>query len=202
MPPAADDDLAKRSLFIEKARRIRPLSRAAAAFASRFMPSSSSPFLDDGKGSLDEPGQSADEGRGQTLGFLLISATAAEQRLTLNVARWFKRERPEMALAALGTTLDDLELMKGGNLFVSGQVARDEFDRALHQYDLKALFLPIRQPLFGHPIILRAEACGLPLAYFDWSFGTIVPRAGDLALDPKLADGDVARRLAQWFDSR
>ncbi len=255
MPPTSDDRFGKRSLFIEKARRIRPLSRAAAAFASRILAdrrirsfespdrsSSPSPPVGEGRGGGSggygdevphlptptpdpspqgggekegglaanrimpvqwpsiKPRDRADEGRGQTLGFLLISATAAEQRLTLNVARWFKRERPEMALVALGTTLDDLGLMKAGNLFVSGQVPHDEFDRVIQQYDLKALFLPIRQPLFGHLIIVRAEACGLPLAYFDWSFGVIARRDDDLALDPQLADEDVARQLAQWFE--
>jgi O-antigen biosynthesis protein len=257
MKPTSDDELAKRSRFIEKARRVRPLSRAAAAFVARFMPghgidsielpqapSSPSPLVGEGRGggsggyagevphlatptpdpspqgggekthspatdrmtlgwrSSTEPRQAADEAPGQTFGFFLISATAAEQRLTLHVARWFKRERPETALVALGTTLDDLGLMKAGNLFVSGQVPRDDLARAIRQYDVKALFLPIRQPLFGHPIIVRAEASGLPLGHFDWSSGTIVPRAGDLGLDPRLADEDVARRLAQWFESQ
>ena len=230
-PPTSDDDVGKRSRFIEKARRIRPLSRAAAAFAARFLPrhaigsmeltqalllppplwgrvgvggrevsrrsSAGShdphprPLPTRGRGeqaqscrrladawlaAINSASSKPDEGCGQILGFLLISATAAEQRLTLKVACWFKRERPEMALVALGTTLDDLGLMKAGNLFVTGQVPHDEFDRVIQQYDLKALFLPIRQPLFGHPIIVRAEACGLPLAYFDWSFGTIARR--------------------------
>jgi GT2 family glycosyltransferase len=228
MSPAYDDEFGKRSLFIEKARRIRPLSRRAAAFASRFMPSHrigafelpqapSSPSPQGGGENkrspasdrialsgrpADEPRQSADGVHGQSLGFLVISATAAEQRLSSNVARWFKRECPEMALIALGTALDDLGLMKAGNLFATGQVPRDEFDRAIRQYDMKALFLPVRQPLFGHPIIACTEASGLPLAYFDWSFGAIVSRDGDLALDPRLADEDVARQLARWFEGQ
>ncbi len=62
-PPTSDDEVGKRSRFIEKARRIRPLSRAAAAFAARFLPrhaigsmeltqapSSPSPLVGEGRG--------------------------------------------------------------------------------------------------------------------------------------------------------
>ena len=90
-------------------------------------------------------------------------------------------------MTVVGATLDDLRLMQIGNVFVTGTVDPPDFDWVVRSYDLQALFITATRPIFGHPTIELAFACGLPVAYFDWSSGRLKPKKGDLALDPAVS---------------
>ena len=77
------------------------------------------------------------------------------------------------------------DLMRLDNVHVTGAVEPSEHDRILRQYGIGALFIPMRQPLFGHPTIIDL-ARRVPTASFDWSFGDVSFRPSDLALSPHL----------------
>jgi hypothetical protein len=69
----------------------------------------------------------------------------------------------------------------------------------LRSYRLQALFLVATRPIFGHPSIELASACGLPVAYFDWSGGRLKPKKGDLALDPAAPFDQMMALLGRWM---
>jgi O-antigen biosynthesis protein len=102
----------------------------------------------------------------------------------------------------VGETLDDLALMRFGNVFVSGLVKTSEFARLVRQYRVSRLFTGFGQPLFGHPMVETALHCGPPVSYFDWSLGECKPRADDLALDPSLSAHDTAAVLGRSIADR
>jgi hypothetical protein len=103
----------------------------------------------------------------------------------------------------IGHTLNDLELMKLGNVFVTGRIETKELDRTLRQYGVKAVFAVMRRPLFGHPMIAALAAADFPVALFDWSCGQTRAQAradaSDLVIDPYAPDEAVASRLKRWF---
>jgi hypothetical protein len=113
-----------------------------------------------------------------------------------------KGEHPQVSIAVIGETLDDLALMRFGNVFVSGPVNSHELTQLIRQYRLDSIFTGFGQPLFGHPAIETAMHCGLPVAYFDWSLGDCKPKAGDLPLDPSLCARDAAAVLGGWLADR
>jgi O-antigen biosynthesis protein len=105
---------------------------------------------------------------------------------------------PAQEFIVIGATADDLALMAVGNNFVSGEVDAADHRKVMELYDIDRIFLPLRRPLFGHSSCAAALRSGLPLAYFDWSFGQREPRAGDLALDPRLGLDEFLPMLGQW----
>ena len=137
---------------------------------------------------------------GTRLGVVPMSGSLQEFNLIRETARAFAGNWPSAQLTVLGATVDDLALMASGNVFVSGVVADDELCEAIRCYDLDRIFLPVRQPLFGHPRRLGVRDSGLPVACFDWCFGEGAA-AADLALDPALGGEQVALRLKSWFES-
>jgi hypothetical protein len=57
------------------------------------------------------------------------------------------------------------------------------------------------RPLFGHPLQFSAQACGLPLASFDWCGGRHAGRPGNLRLDPGASRSELIGALTQWVGS-
>ena len=108
------------------------------------------------------------------------------------------RRRPEQEFVVVGATADDLALMAIGNIFVCGPVETPDYTTVLQRYGIERIFLPLRRPLFGHPAFAAAKGSGLPLAYFDWSFGQRQPRKGDIAIDPRCDVADLASMLGRW----
>ena len=135
---------------------------------------------------------------GPSIGFVPVGTGLAEYQLMKAVAQSLGRKQPERSCVVIGETIDDLGLMKLDNVFVTGPVEVGEFERVLRQYGVGALFVPSRQPLFGHPKI-GAIASLAPTAAFDWSFGGIPPEAGDLALSPDLPSDEVSNALVSWM---
>jgi hypothetical protein len=91
--------------------------------------------------------------------------------------------------------------MRNGNVFVTGAVEPGHYRELLRRYRINALFTASRRPLFGHPAITETADSGLPIAFFDWSFGRSPVKPGDLALDPRAANDAVACELAAWLTS-
>jgi GT2 family glycosyltransferase len=111
------------------------------------------------------------------LGIVPIEAGPQQLEFMRNVACAFNTRCPECSIVILGNTLDDLALMRIGNAFVTGPLGASELDRACRNHELGTLFLCTTRPLFGHPLQFSAQACGLPLAYFDWCGTTRRPAA-------------------------
>ena len=136
---------------------------------------------------------------GARLGLVTLRGCAEEHCLIRDIACAFRLVRPDVSLTVLGTTFDDVGLMRIGNTFVTGAVDAWEFPHIVKAHGLQSLFLSVSRPIFGHPILLRCLRCVLPVAFFDWSLGRITPREGDLPLDPRSSLGDIVAALDHWL---
>ncbi len=136
------------------------------------------------------------------LGIVSTRTSAFEFEFVREVVRFMKGAHPQVAIAVLGTTLDDLALMRFGNVFVSGSIEPDDVEHLVRQYRLSTVVAGIGPPLFGHPAIEAAQHCGLPAAYFDWSLGHCKPRGRDLAIDPSVPPRLTAGVLGRWVTGR
>lgn len=173
----------------------------ARAFAARLFPMRRirNTFLDDPRAERRaRPVGRIDGGR---LGLLPVRLCAREQRLMREVANTFRRFDPELKLLAIGATLDDLGLMRAGNIHVTGPVEGPELRNIAESHRVACLFASVTQPLFGHPLLSAAFNGPQPLAYFDWSPGAVSPREGDLPLDPHQSVETLAATLLHWFQT-
>jgi hypothetical protein len=132
------------------------------------------------------------------VGIVPYGQTIEEFRLMQTLLRFFVQRSADMAFVVIGTTFDDLALMATGNVFVSGRVGKTDYATMFGHYKLKKVFLATHQPLFGHPALAEAQRSGLPLAYFDWSFGQCKSRKIDLAIDPRLHSRQIASPIFRW----
>lgn len=127
-------------------------------------------------------------------------ADAAAEKFAAALAHAFgPQAAPRIIL--FGAAFAPLELMKNGALFVAGAIDDDEWPRLLRQYRISALASPFRGALFG-PIDALSRRFGLPMAFFDYSFGAASLDAKHLALDPRLCDAKAAARVKAWFHSQ
>jgi GT2 family glycosyltransferase len=110
-----------------------------------------------------------------------------------------RRRTKNGSLIILGETFDDLDLMALDDVFVTAAIEAAEIPALCELYKIEKLFLATQKPLFGHPLAEAAATTGLPLAYFDWSFGASVPSQRDLALLPDLVPNVIAARLTDWM---
>jgi GT2 family glycosyltransferase len=133
------------------------------------------------------------------LGLLPLRGCAEEHCLIGEIACAFRIIRPDVSLTVLGTTFDDVGLMRVGNIFVTGAMDAWEFPRIVKAHGLQSLFVSVSRPVFGHPILLRCLRSSLPVAFFDWSLGHIRPSRGDLPLDPRSSLSDIVAALDHWL---
>ena len=132
------------------------------------------------------------------LGVLAPYPTGESDRLIEAVARRLRREGAG-TLVVLGKCCNDLAAMAAGNVFVTGPIGDDETSPALLSlYGVSRLLSPYRCHGFGRLDALARRA-GLPMAYFDWSFGGMAEAAEDLALDPRICHESAAAALARWL---
>ena len=136
------------------------------------------------------------------LGLLPVHSNREEQRLIGAMAAALRSSNPATAITVVGTTHDDIGLMQIGNVFVTGTIDPPDFNRVVKSYGLQALFLAATRPIFGHPTTEIALACGLPVAFFDWSSGRLKPKNGDLALDPATPFDEMMALLGRWMAKR
>lgn len=145
------------------------------------------------------PGAPADDAA--ALGLLALdSINAADHELIAAVAKAADGKRPGPAIAVIGKTLNDLELMKNPNVSVTGAIDQDEIDDLLRHYGVKALLVGARRPVFGHPLIGALLASRFPVALFDWSAGRVAAERNNLLLDPALSNLEAAKAVRNWFD--
>jgi GT2 family glycosyltransferase len=133
------------------------------------------------------------------LGLLPVRSNREEQGLIGGIAAALRLSNPVAAITVVGATLDDVALMRIGNVFVTGAIDPADFNGAVKSYGLQALYLAATRPIFGHPTTEVALACGLPIAFFDWSGGRLKPRNGDLVLDPATPFDEMMVHLGRWM---
>jgi GT2 family glycosyltransferase len=184
--------------LVGQARHLYAPGRHAKSFASRLLGRQKVIELKPQKSSSTASRVTKKHRSGKSIGFLPVGAGVAEYRLMKDVARALSRLLPERCIVVIGETIDDIGLMRLDNVYVTGAVQPDELDRILRQYDIGALFIPMRQPLFGHPTILYL-ADRIRTASFDWSFGDVSSRHTDLALSPYLNNGELIDSLMTWL---
>jgi hypothetical protein len=181
------------------AERIIAPSPMAREFAHRLLPGApriaveQAPQTPPVLAGVTRPGASA-------LGFLALGPRPADYRMMQNVLRRLRTGWPGLDIVVVGSTLDDIELMKAGNAFVTGSLGGDDLGLVIRQHGIKAMFAAVRDALFGHPDLSRLAALpGLPVASFDWSFGKVPAESTGLGIDPEADDATVAAALGTWF---
>jgi len=135
------------------------------------------------------------------LGLVPVRSSAQEQWFMSEISRRLKVRAPTITITVLGIGLDDIELMRGGNAFVTGAINPDEFRNEVDALEVDRLLICITSPLFGHPILSAAHSTALPTAYFDWPAGRTRPRKGDLPIDPRTSLDDTINAVRRWMKS-
>jgi hypothetical protein len=188
--------------IVESADRILAPGEQAAAFANRFLPRKIACKLDVSAAGAKVARRRAAKGAGR-LGIIPTRTSALELHYIREIAsRRMMTGGSAIRIAVLGETLDDLMLMRFGNVFVSGAVNPADLKRLTRQYRINAVFTGFGAPLFGHPLGDGAMQCGVPTAYIDWSFGSCRPFDRDLPIDPSLSPRQAAAALAYWAEAQ
>jgi hypothetical protein len=119
-------------------------------------------------------------------------------RTIQTVADRLWRRDPSQAIIIAGATCCDDRLMSRPNLFVTGAIAADELGEALAPHNPGWLLTACEQPVFGHPLVETAKQVARPVAYRDWSGGSLKPRNGDLAIPATLDVARLADLVVDW----
>ncbi|WFU39449.1 glycosyltransferase [Bradyrhizobium sp. CB82] len=141
--------------------------------------------------------------RGKTLGLLPVGHRAGDFAFLRDLVRCLGQQRPDARIVVLGETLDDLALMALGNVTVTGRVQAEELRDMAALHRLGGLLIVRRIPSFGHPLIMTAFSdVDVPLAFFDWTFGSVRPHGADLPMAPSNEAATTAEDLLGWMAGR
>jgi GT2 family glycosyltransferase len=138
-------------------------------------------------------------GPAAALGLVPIGGHARDHHFIRQVITGLKRAQPTLDIVIAGATLDDVDMFRAGDAFVTGPVDAAELGHLFRRYKLDRILLCLTQPLFGHPIASAVMASEVPVAYVDWSCGQSPTREGDLSLNPELAAAGVVAQLVPWL---
>ena len=182
---------AKLGQALERAQAVLPLDRMAASFAGRVFKSRLAPVEAAPRAA---PGP---VGRIARLGALYPNRAPAVDRLLLRLGR--RLAGGEGELVVFGAAVDDESLMATGSIFVAGPAPAEDYAEVARDYGVEALLAPDRGGGYGD-LEATAAALGLPMAYFDWSFGAFPVEWGDLSLDPRICDDKAAALIVAWMN--
>lgn len=133
------------------------------------------------------------------LGIVLLNETSTCRRLIRALAAHLPRQTlGAPAIVVVGATADDLGLLRGGNVVITGNVAAEEIGDMIPRYRLTHMFALSSAAHFGSPAAMTLVDLDLPLAQFAWA-SPAKAAGGDLWLDPDHDDGAVATRLSEWL---
>src|SRR5262245_43512553 len=133
------------------------------------------------------------------LGFVAVRSCADEQRLINAIAGEVGRLRPDISMTVIGTTHDDIALMRTSNVFVTGAVDPEEFEPLIDILGIGHLFASATQPLFAHPTLSAVFLSHVPTAYFQWSTGHANPTNMRPPIDPRSSLDDIVSTLIHWM---
>lgn len=174
--------------------------RQAEAFVSQLFPGRVYSRVETFRSQRETTLASSTAGRSK-LAFVPLRGAARDYMAMRDIVHEFNCLQTYISIIIAGKTIDDESLMQVHRVFVTGSVDASELSELINRYDIAALFPFSAQPLFGHPMMLAAEAMRLPLAYFDWSGGQCKASPRELAIDPRLSSKCIAALLAQWIGS-
>lgn len=167
----------------------------AMAFAKRYLSHSRIEPLDLRFEKVSSP-LAAPRSDARALGLLALGSSAADYKLIREIALGVQKPARSVPTTIVGTTLNDLELMKIPNVMVTGSAAEAEMEQIVRHRGIKAMVIAVRQPLFGHPLVHRFEQSDIPLARFAWP---AAPKSRGLQIDPTASDREAAQIVARWF---
>ena len=185
--------------IIDGARRIIAPCRHSAAFARAYLAPRSMTKLELSGTRQRKKTRSCHAGSALHVGFVPVRVGAHEHALMTDLAKRLVVALTPIPITIIGATLDDIQLMRTTNAFVTGSVDANDLERLITLYGLTHIFLCPTQPLFGHPMIFAIQELALPTAYFDWSRGHLTPDRRDLAIDPMSSPRLLADALSQWM---
>jgi hypothetical protein len=116
-----------------------------------------------------------------------------------SLASRFQCLNDPVQIVVAGTTADDQTLLALPNVFITGRVEAEELGDLLGPLNPDWLLTDFERPLFGHPIIETGRTANRPVAFRDWSFGSLKSRNGDLAIAAEASDATLAEAVAQWI---
>jgi GT2 family glycosyltransferase len=123
----------------------------------------------------------------------------ASLRVMRRLADCLLRRYPSQPIVIAGATCDDDRLMSYSNLFITGAVAADELGDVLAPHNPGWLLTDFEAPIFGHPLVETAKQASRPVAYRDWSGGSLKPRKGDLAVPADVDEAGLVEAVVGWI---
>jgi hypothetical protein len=197
------------SLVVASADRVLVPDAQAEAFASRVAPRRKTirlettgtkpiPILE---ASSASPSTSRD-GSARRIGLIPVRRSPKEHQFMRDLISGLMTGQPGLDLVVVGSSSDDDELLRNGDVFVTGPVDAEDMEALFRRYRFDRLMLCLTEPLFGHPILSAVMTSVLPAAYLDWSGGRCPARAGDLPLDSLLSTAGVVTQLAPWLQAQ
>jgi GT2 family glycosyltransferase len=171
-------------------------NKAAKAFARARWPKRKIVLHDWPSHSLTLPPISASR---KSLVIVPSAPSPASLRVMRRLADCLLRRDPSQPIVIAGATCDDDRLMSYSNLFITGAVAADELGDVLAPHNPGWLLTDFEAPIFGHPLIETAKQASRPVAYRDWSGGSLKPRKDDLAIPADVDEAGLVEAVAGWI---
>ena len=190
------DNRCRTRVAIGKAESIVPMDRMAAAFCAANLKSTT--LATSASWQRPRLGSVKAKPPGIVLGVLCPEPTAETDRQILALEQLLDQQGVQASIVVLGQCVDELGVMARRRIFVTGVMDEDELERGIRQCRITHFLSPYRTRHFG--LVDRlAAAFGLAKGYFDWSFGALDRKAGDLALDPRICFERAALEIGVWI---
>jgi hypothetical protein len=139
-------------------------------------------------------------GARRSLAIVPSAPSPASFRLIRRMAEHLGRREPSRSIVIAGTTSDDDRLMSHANVFVTGAVTASEIGDVIAPHHPGWLLTDFEEPAFGHPLIETSRRASIPVAYRDWSVGSVKPRKQDLAIPADADDGGLVDTVIEWIE--
>lgn len=207
--PSREDDYNFRGatypLFVEPAELIRAAERilvpcsAASEFIRRAMPHKQIVFTPLPLAALPSVFPSkADNGRPILAIFSPIPSAEGFRRIRA-VALHLHHFASDVSIVVVGTSFDDRRLLTHPNLFITGEINCDQIAMRLAPHNVKWILTGLDSVVFELASDQFARNAKLPVAFFDWSMGSIPPRPRDLAISPSISLDNLADAISTWM---
>ena len=170
--------------------------KAARAFAEARWPNSKILLHDWATRSLALPPISP---AGKSLVVVPSAPSPTSLRIVRTLAERLWLLKPSLSIVIAGATCDDDRLMSQPNLFVTGAVTLEELGDVLMPHNPGWLLTDFEEPMFGHPHIEAAKQAARPVAYRDWSGGSLKPREGDVAIPANVDTTGLIDLVVDWI---
>lgn len=139
-------------------------------------------------------------GARRSLAIVPSAPSPASFRLIRSLAEHLGRREPSRSIVVAGKTSDDDRLMSYANVFATGAVTAGEIGDVLAPHRPGWLLTDFESPAFGHPLVEAARRASIPVAYRDWSAGSIKPRKRDLAIPTDADDCELVEAVIAWIE--